>query len=217
MRRMCLPHVMWIVSNLNLRCILFSLVHPRTSRVRRPWKLSRTKYILDSGFLFHMIWGSCLKRSGKAVNQTKRIITTLLTISFITLLTTAYAAPLTVDVFTLTNGAIQKSFSMDSLPKETIINIYDLDQVELLNNALNKKITRIYQIEGQGAAVNAAKKQIMTNKITYKHIAEGFNKALLFHIKKIPAIVFNGGYKVLGTTNLDEAYEIYKSNQRGRK
>jgi len=125
--------------------------------------------------------------------------------------------PPAVDVFTLTKWSLpdrQRSFSMTTLPGDTIVNIYPVDKISQLNIELNKVVMHSFEINGKEAAIATAKEWIKAHKAVYQQAIEGVNKSLQFQIKKLPAVVFDNQYIVLGTLDLNKAYEAYLGYQR---
>jgi integrating conjugative element protein (TIGR03757 family) len=125
--------------------------------------------------------------------------------------------PLTVDVFTLTKWPLpnkQHSFSMITLPSNAIVNIYQIDKISQLNKKLNQVGVRSFKTCGKEAAIATAQKWIKAHKVAYQRALKGVSKSLQFQIKQIPAIVFDNQYVVLGTLNLNKAYQEYLNYKR---
>lgn len=132
---------------------------------------------------------------------------------------------LTVDVFTLTKLPLpnkQHSLSMTTLPANVIVNVYQIDKIFQLNDQLNRVGVHSFEISGKEAAIATAKAWIEEHRDVYQQFIEGLNKSLQFNIQQVPAIVFSdkfsnkddNQYVVLGTLDLNLAYESYLDFQR---
>ena len=126
------------------------------------------------------------------------------------------AAPLTIDLFTNTTLQPVAVYGPHSLPKGTVVHVYYLDKMNVLENQMQQQVAQVYRFGGKRLAVIKGKKWLIKHKATYQTMTQALDKALRFHITKIPAIVFNGHTVVLGTTDVPYAYRRLRAYQNKR-
>ena len=88
--------------------------------------------------------------------------------------------------------------------------IYYLDDISRMQNRLNSTIKNTYLSAGKKEVIQNAKDFIVRNHATYLKNIQALNKSALYSIKRLPAIIINGKYKILGTTNVMKALAIYR-------
>ncbi|MCK4608953.1 MAG: DUF1525 domain-containing protein [Gammaproteobacteria bacterium] len=114
----------------------------------------------------------------------------------------------TFEIFTahdITNNVVDKSPLIGNK-----IQVYYLDDMQRMQDLLNQHIKAIYLAAGEDAATQEAKAEIARNSKQYKQAAQGLIKAQKYNIRKIPAVIIDGKYQVLGTTNINQAFNSYE-------
>jgi integrating conjugative element protein (TIGR03757 family) len=87
--------------------------------------------------------------------------------------------------------------------------VYFLDDITILQNQLNAEVKNSYELSGIQAAEKAAEDFIAKHKQQYLQGLTAISKAQTYGITKIPAVVINGKYQILGTTNPATALEVF--------
>ena len=134
----------------------------------------------------------------------------------ILLLPVTLTEALTVDVFTTTTLGVRQSVVLEPLPKTANVNVFKVDQLKQLQDGLNQIVKSTVPTGDNKAFKKTAIKWIALHKKAYKKVASAVQGIYRDKIADIPAIVFNHRYAVLGTTDLNQAYQIYL-NKVGNK
>jgi len=123
---------------------------------------------------------------------------------------------LTVDVFTISALGVRQSVVLNPLPKTANVHIFKLDKLKQLQNGLNQFVKSSVS-EGDNHALKKVTMQwVSSHENDYKKVASTAQGIYRDNITEIPAIIFNHKYSVLGTTDLNQAYQIYL-NKVGQK
>jgi integrating conjugative element protein (TIGR03757 family) len=94
-----------------------------------------------------------------------------------------------------------------SIPPNT--KVYFLDDIAILQNQLNTEVKNTYELGGEQAAEKAAKDFIAKHKQQYLQGLAAISKAQIYGITRIPAVVINDKYQILGTTNPATALKVF--------
>tara|TARA_R110000868_G_scaffold266583_1_gene525836 strand:- start:53596 stop:54033 length:438 start_codon:yes stop_codon:yes gene_type:complete len=124
------------------------------------------------------------------------------------------AAPISVDVFTLSQWPIRQSAVYHALPDTATVTIYQLDSLTVLHHALNDYVKSHYMTLSKEAVAQSAKQWLVQHQSQYQHAAVGLANAQRYHITQLPAMVFNQQALVVGTTDISAAYSAYLDHQR---
>jgi integrating conjugative element protein (TIGR03757 family) len=92
--------------------------------------------------------------------------------------------------------------------------VYFLDDIAILQNRLNAQVKNAYETAGVEAVKKAVKNFIAQHKQQYLRGLTAISKAQRYGITKIPAVVINGKYQVLGTNNPATALDIFNRSKR---
>lgn len=112
-------------------------------------------------------------------------------------------------------------FTIHQRPVVTPLNIkiYYLDDIALLQNILNQELKESANLASKKDMKKILVKFTSKNREQYLLALNGIIKAQQYGINKIPAIVIDGKYQILGTTDINKAlisFDNY-SFDRGEK
>lgn len=116
---------------------------------------------------------------------------------------------LTVDVFTTSNKVSTKSVVLNPLPKSAIAHVYYIDQLRKLQEGINRKISHGISLHDNARLKQATKKWVNAHKAAYLKMASDIQAIYQDNVTQIPAIVFDHRYTVLGTNDINQAYQFY--------
>lgn len=104
----------------------------------------------------------------------------------------------TIEIFTIKK--------IPALPN-TNTKIYYIDTIKNLDDELNRQFENAYLLSGEKDAEKTAMNFINQHRAEYFLGLAAISKVYKYGIKKIPTIVINGKYQILGTVNAQNALE----------
>ncbi len=127
----------------------------------------------------------------------------------------AFADTLTVDVFTTSQLSLTHSVTLNPLPNNAMVHIFKLDLLTKLQRGLNQSVKSAFAGNDKNAAIKTEKAWVNTHRSAYLNFSTAIQQLYQDHIQEIPAIVFNHCYIVLGTMDLNRAYQLYLNEVGG--
>jgi hypothetical protein len=126
----------------------------------------------------------------------------------LSLSTQAFA--LTAQVFT----DLKHPVDTTGINSEVKVEYYNLGQLQRIVKQMNMAIHG----EGRQAAETKAKQIMSEYRSQFNHAADGVKYVHQYKVRRVPTIIFdNGGFRVVGQTNLNTAIEEFKKWESNKK
>ncbi len=109
-------------------------------------------------------------------------------------------------------------FTIHSIPPVNVPpngHVYYLDDINILQTRLNTEVKKVYEITGENHIQKTAMNFIDKNHRQYSSAINTIKKVQQYNVTKIPAVVINGKYQVIGTANPTIALKMF--NRSGLK
>lgn len=123
------------------------------------------------------------------------------------------AKPLSVEVFSLGHQVSMNSAALHPLPNNTEVKLYDVAYFQILQQGLSQAMIDAVILSDEQERMEAAHHWIKAHDLEYQQIANIIQAANEDNINEVPAVVFNHQSIVLGTTDVNLAYQYFLNNE----